>query len=121
MSYYANIVDGIVVRNVKIDGKTEPEAIAWLQANVAHGEWVRNWYDASERQDPSEWRYNYPGPGFSYDPTAAALIAPQPYPSWTLNDSMQWQAPVPPPEGPGPWVWDEETLQWVKGVSRVMR
>ena len=71
---------------------------------------------------PGEWRqtsYNgnfrkqYAGPGFTYDPDADVFIAPQPFPSWTLNEQHDWQAPTPMPETEGMWAWDEDTLAWV--------
>lgn len=37
---------------------------------------------------------------------------PQPYPSWTWDDT-QWVAPVPMPSE-GLYTWDEATLSWVE-------
>ncbi len=37
--------------------------------------------------------------------------APQPFPSWSWNGET-WVAPVPLPEGPGDWMWDEENQVW---------
>jgi hypothetical protein len=58
-------------------------------------------------------RKQYAGIGFSYDPVADVFIAPQPYPSWSLDADHNWQAPTPKPEE-GFWYWDEETLSWVE-------
>ncbi len=59
-------------------------------------------------------RKNYAGIGYTYDTGRDAFIAPQPYPSWTLDEATcRWQAPVPIPSEGGPWTWDEETLSWV--------
>ena len=39
--------------------------------------------------------------------------APQPFPSWTLNeDTTGWEPPTPRPEGHV--YWDEDTLSWVE-------
>jgi hypothetical protein len=37
---------------------------------------------------------------------------PQPYPSWTWEDGV-WTAPVPYPDDDAPYVWDEETQDWI--------
>lgn len=57
-------------------------------------------------------RKQYAGIGFTYDAVADVFIAPQPYPSWTLDQNHDWQAPKPRPEGTG-WVWDEEMQEWI--------
>jgi len=41
------------------------------------------------------------------------FIAPQPYPSWSLDGNHDWQPPVPMPED-GYWQWDEGSLSWVE-------
>lgn len=56
-------------------------------------------------------RKQYAGVGFVYDPIADVFIAPQPYPSWTLDNNFDWQPPVPKPDGL--YRWDESTLSWI--------
>ena len=68
-------------------------------------------------------RANYAGIGYTYDSSVVidgvvgVFYAPQPYPSWVMNESTWlWEAPTPPgpmPTTGGPWVWDEATLSWV--------
>lgn len=59
------------------------------------------------------FRKNYAGMGYIYDPVRDAFYAPQPYPSWTLNeDTCYWEPPVPRPEGME-WHWNEATLEWI--------
>ena len=57
------------------------------------------------------------GSHYVYDETRDAFIAPQPYPSWTLNETTCcWDPPVPMPPQPDPdgrSKWDEENQQWV--------
>lgn len=57
-------------------------------------------------------RKQYAGIGFTYDPVADVFIAPQPYPSWSLDENHDWQAPLPQPDGIG-WIWDEDLGAWV--------
>lgn len=72
---------------------------------------------------PGEWRqtsYNnnfrkqYAGPGFTYDPDADVFVAPKPFPSWTLDANHDWQPPTPMPAAGGPWSWDEDSLSWLE-------
>lgn len=59
-------------------------------------------------------RKNYAGVGFIYDEARDAFIAPQPYPSWVLDeDSCLWEAPVPRPDDGALYRWDEEAGDWV--------
>jgi len=70
--------------------------------------WVQTSYN-------NRFRKNYAGIGFTYDSTLDAFYAPQPYPSWTLNeDTCLWEAPVAYPDDDKMYDWDEETTSWVE-------
>jgi len=43
------------------------------------------------------------------------LVSPKPFPSWTLNSSYDWQAPVTRPVGD--FVWNEETQSWANPAA----
>ena len=59
------------------------------------------------------FRKNYAGIGYTYDEARDAFIPPQPFPSWTLNESTcLWEAPVPYPDDNQMYLWNEETQQW---------
>ena len=59
------------------------------------------------------FRKQYAGVNFFYDETADVFIAPQPYPSWTLDtQSFDWVPPTPKPDYELCY-WDEGTLSWV--------
>tara|TARA_R100001509_G_scaffold30758_2_gene16465 strand:+ start:426 stop:1385 length:960 start_codon:yes stop_codon:yes gene_type:complete len=59
------------------------------------------------------FRKNYAGKGYLYDPVRDAFYIPQPYPSWTLNESTcNWEPSTPRPEE-GTWYWKEDTQEWV--------
>ena len=60
-------------------------------------------------------RKQYAGIGFTYNSSADVFVAPQPFPSWTLDSNHDWQAPVARPSE-GMWSWNEETLAWVEVV-----
>jgi len=52
------------------------------------------------------------GIGFTYDAVNKVFIAPQPYPSWTLNSDFEWQPPTPQPPPPPNTYWNENTQSW---------
>ena len=59
-------------------------------------------------------RKNYAGIGYTYDSQRDAFIAPQPFPSWLLDEeTCQWSAPTPMPTDKKLYHWDETTLSWV--------
>ena len=60
-------------------------------------------------------RYRYPGVGYTYDAEKDAFIAPQPYPSWTLDPNVyDWTPPVAEPVTEFPFIalWNESNLNW---------
>jgi hypothetical protein len=56
-------------------------------------------------------RKQYAGIGYTYNAEADVFVAPQPFPSWTLDSNHDWQAPVARPSE-GLWAWNETTQAW---------
>ena len=106
------VTEVIVVNNETINNlpfpESEPVGVAFLQSLFGSTTvWKQTSYNAN-------FRKNYAGIGYTYDPVLDAFIAPQPYPSWLLNTATcQWQAPVPYPDDGKTYIWDEATLSWV--------
>jgi hypothetical protein len=71
--------------------------------------WVQTSYN-------NNFRKQFATIGGTYDATKNKFIEPQPYPSWTLNDNHDWEAPVTRPDGETNYVWNEDTTNWVEGV-----
>ena len=68
--------------------------------------WVQTSYNGN-------FRKNYAAIGFTYDKTRDAFIPPQPYPSWTLDETTcQWEAPVDYPDDGNMYTWNETDQQW---------
>ena len=60
-------------------------------------------------------RKNYAGIGYTYNASRDAFYAPQPYPSWTLDDdTCIWNAPTAYPDDGKMYDWDEDTTEWVE-------
>ena len=117
MAYFAQIDgDGYVLQVISISNTdapdpapehSEPLGQAFIASLGLDGEWRQTSYNGN-------FRKQYCGPGFRYDADADVFIAPQPYPSWTLDANHDWQPPTPMPTEGGPWTWDEDTLSWVE-------
>jgi hypothetical protein len=61
------------------------------------------------------FRKNYAAVGDTYDKSKDAFIAPQPYPSWTLNEATcQWEAPTAKPDDGEMYNWNEDTTTWTE-------
>jgi hypothetical protein len=105
-----NIVKQVIVVNnneLLVDGvESETKGIEFCQS-LFGGNWVQTSYNGN-------FRKNYAGIGFIYDPVLDAFYAPQPYPSWTLDENAIWQAPIPMPEDGKIYYWDEATLNWIE-------
>lgn len=57
------------------------------------------------------------GIGYTYDATADEFVAPQPFPSWSLDSNNDWQAPTAKPNDGKMYVWNEASLDWVEVVG----
>ena len=104
-----NIVVEVNVVNNEVLNPNNEEASGILFLTEWSGGYT-NWKQTSYNEN---FRKQYAGIGYSYDPVADVFIAPQPYPSWTLDDNFDWQPPTPRPEGIDLY-WDEETLSWLE-------
>jgi len=121
MSHFAKVEDGVVVR-VYV-----PEQ-DWVDAQADSNKYVQTSYntrggkhydpDTGLEDDKPPLRKNYAGTGAVYDSVKNAFYAPQPFPSWTLNeDTCWWEAPVAYPADATPekpYTWDEDTTSWVE-------
>lgn len=121
MAYFAQIDEqGVVLDVIAVSNTDAPDpapvnseplgqsfiAAAPPEGLGKAGTWVQTSYHGSIRKQ-------YAGKGYRYDAEADVFIAPQPFPSWTLDGDHDWQPPTPMPAEGGPWSWDEETLAWV--------
>ena len=120
MSHFAKVEDGVVtqvlvVEQEFIDTGALGDANQWVQTsyNTRGGKH----YDPNTGEEDSgtPLRKNYAGKGYTYDSVKDAFYAPQPYPSWTLDeDTCMWDAPVAYPNDGKPYLWNEDTTSWVE-------
>jgi len=104
-----NVVTQVIVvanEELLLDGvENETKGIEFCKSLLGEDtRWVQTSYNGNIRK-------NYAGIGYTYDPVADVFVAPQPYPSWSLDANHDWQPPTPKP-AEGFWSWNEETLSW---------
>ena len=116
MAHYAYLDDNNIVTQV-IVGKDENHGDTDWEAYYGAVRTSYNTHGGQHANGGTPFRYNYAGIGFTFDPDFGpdgAFIPPQPFPSWTLNQTTAlWDAPTPMPETEGMWSWDEDSLSWV--------
>lgn len=125
MAHFAEIDENNNVVRVLVTDNNDPngdEGYQWLVDNFG-GTWIKGSYNTNcgeHVNNETPIRYNYPSEGYTYDPVKDAFIPPQRYPSWILDEeTCCWQPPVPRPSDFSEWqyIWDEESLEWVRGVK----
>ncbi len=115
MAHFAQIENNLVTQVIVVDNSdtldeqgNESEVVGTqFCTDLLGGTWVQTSYNGNIRK-------NYAGIGDTYDTTRDAFIAPQPYPSWVLDeDTCRYEAPIPYPTDDKIYVWDEELINWV--------
>lgn len=124
MAHYALIDENNIVTEV-IVGKDEDDLTNLPDGYSSWEEWYgdfknknckRTSYNTVGNQHKlggTPFRGNYAGKGFIYDENNDVFYYPQPYPSWTLNQSTWlWEAPIPYPDDNNLYIWNESTQSW---------
>jgi len=109
MAHYAYIDDDSFVVTI-IVGKDQNELIDGLDPETYYAQGTP--YRVKRTSYNNRIRKQYAGIGYRYDDEADVFIAPQPFPSWSLDSNFDWQPPKPRPEGF--YYWDENQLDWVE-------
>jgi hypothetical protein len=117
MSHFAKVLDDKVIQVIV----AEPEFFDTF-VDSSPGQWIQTSYNTrggvhygpnGEPDDGVALRGNYAGVGYTYDQANDVFYAPQPYPSWTLNQTTwMWEPPVAYPADGKLYVWDETTVGW---------
>jgi hypothetical protein len=100
------VIDMIVAEEEFFDTFVDDSPGTWIQTSY-------NTHGGEHRLGGTPLRKNYAGIGYIYDKTRDAFYAPQPYPSWTLNEeTCLWECPVAYPTDGNIYDWNEETQAW---------
>ena len=118
MSHFARVQNGIVTQVIVAEqdvintGLFGP-ASEWIQTSYntrggVHYDPVTNKPDGG-----IALRGNFAGLGYTYNASQDVFYAPQPYPSWTINQTTwTWEAPIPMPTDDKIYTWNEATKSW---------
>ena len=111
MAHFARVENGIVKQVIVAEQEYIDRMIA-----TKPGEYIQTSYNTHggvHKLGGTPLRKNYAGVGFIYDSDKDAFYAPQPYDSWTLNETTcLWEPPVAHPTDGEFYSWNEETQTW---------
>ena len=103
----------IVVDNAHVESDEHVSGENFCSTFFGGGNWKQTSYNAN-------FRKKYAGKGDRYDSSKNKFIGPQPFASWSLNASDDWEAPVTYPTGDQSDYsvsWDEDNQRWT-GIKR---
>ncbi len=112
----------LVVKQVTVVANDVSTAAGPLGENDMHADgetWCVNFFGGGTFKQTSynnNFRKQYAGIGYVYDASKNKFLVPQPYASWALDGSDDWQAPVTYPNGDQSGykiTWDEDNLRWI--------
>ena len=107
MAHFAKLDGGNIVETVEVVhndiATTEQAGVDFLNNLYGTSDvWKQTSYNTKEGEHllgGTPLRKNYAGMGYKYDESKDAFYEPQPYPSWTLNEtSYIWEPPLAKPE-----------------------
>lgn len=116
MAHFAEIDENNVVIRVCVVDNTNapgefPSSETLGQQFLADCGFAGRWLQTSYNHN---FRKQYAGVGFIYEPTKDVFYNPvAPFPSWTLDENYNWQAPIPYPNDGAIYDWDEIQQDWV--------
>jgi len=112
MSHFAKVCDGKVTQVIVAEKEFFDTFV-----DSSPGTWIQTSYNTHGNQHPEgrPLRGNYAGIGYTYDSVNDVFYAPQPYPSWILNNNTWlWESPIPYPTDGKVYIWDETITNWVE-------
>ena len=115
MAHFAELDENNIVTKVIVvhdsmvmdsdNQENEAKGVGFCASLFGHSNWVQTSYNNNIRKQ-------FAGIGYTYDDVNDVFIAPQPFPSWSLDDSFDWQPPTPMPDDDKQYSWNEETQTW---------
>lgn len=117
MAHYAYL-DGTNTVVAVIVGKEENELIDGLDPETYYSQGTP--YTVKRTSYNGNIRKQYAGIGFTYDPDADVFVAPQPFPSWSLDENHDWQPPIPYPNDGLMYYWNESDKDWEAYVGEAL-
>ena len=97
----------IVVDNKHVSADEALDGENWCSTFFGGGTWKQTSYN-------SNFRKQYAGKGYIFDPAKNKFLTQQPYASWSLDENDDWKAPVtyPTDTTDKQIFWDEAGQKW---------
>ena len=98
----------VVVGNDCVPSDEHADGETWCVNFFGGGTWKQTSYN-------NNFRKQYAGINYVYNASKNKFLVPQPFASWSLDGSDDWQAPVAFPEGDQSAyqiLWDEGNTRW---------
>ena len=102
----------VVVDNAHVESDEHASGENWCSTFFGGGNWKQTSYNHN-------FRKKYAGVGDVYDSAKNKFLSPQPFASWSLNASDDWEAPVVHPRNAAAEhdqnytiSWDEDNQRW---------
>ena len=97
----------IVVDNKHVSADEALDGENWCSTFFGGGTWKQTSYN-------SNFRKQYAGKGYIFDPAKNKFLTQQPYASWSLDENDDWKAPVtyPTDTTDKQISWDEDGQKW---------
>ena len=103
------VLQVIVVHNNELidseGNENEAKGVQFCNSLFGHTNWIQTSYNNNIRKQ-------FAGTGYTYDEVNDVFVSPQPFPSWSLDDSFDWQPPTAMPDDDKKYFWNEETQSW---------
>ncbi len=121
MAHFAKLGKGNIVEKVEVISNdiatTEQAGVDFINnlynTNDIWKQTSYNTFGGVHKLGGTPFRKNFAGIGYKYNQTRDAFITPQPYPSWTLNETTcLWEAPVIKPDDDNEYLWNEDNQSW---------
>jgi hypothetical protein len=118
MAHFAKLDESNVVLEVNVVNNDVLDPAAEETSGIVFlTDWSGGYTNWKQTSYNSTFRKHFAGIGFKYNTTLDAFVPPNPFPSWTLDETTcLWEAPVPYPTDDKPYTWDEANQVWVEIV-----
>ena len=122
MAHYAKVnntvVEQVIVAEAEFfDTFIDSSPGAWVQTsyNTRGGVHYEPNSNTPSGDQSKALRKNYAGINWIYDEDKDMFSPPQPYPSWTIDDTTGfWKAPTAQPDDVNKYEWNETLKSWVQ-------
>ena len=117
MAHFAQLDENNIVTQVVVVADLDCRDENNNESEEVGVHFLKNIFGSSTRWKQTSYNNNirkrYAGIGYTYDETNDVFIDEKPFPSWSLSDTFDWEAPTPYPNDGNVYEWNEDTQSWI--------